>query len=232
MYWLNWFVGYFNDLTDFFYDLYIEVLGWVWPFWLVADRFWGIAKTCNNIAWAFSHFGSWVLDVADKITSFFTEFDLEQWFTEWKEKILDAWGWVSNAWNNIWNEIVDWWETIKPTVQGWIDIAVQGFEDLIEAWDTFWNVTWPEWTGKISELRSLWDNFWTIIFPTLVSFTWLGIWWDSRVGDIQGLIDSAFFLRDSLWAGWQDLRDSVTEFFADPLQWLYNKMDEFFERFW
>ena len=57
-------------------------------------------------------------------------------------------------------------------------------------------------------------------------------WWRDRLLDVQGLINSAFVTRDSLWSGWQDLRDKVTEFFSDPEEWLYKAADRIIERFW
>ncbi|GAH56544.1 unnamed protein product [marine sediment metagenome] len=33
--------------------------------------------------------------------------------------------------------------------------------------------------------------------------------------------------------GWvQEFRDTITEFFADPLQWFYDRLEEIFERYW
>ena len=53
-----------------------------------------------------------------------------------------------------------------------------------------------------------------------------------EIKDVDGLIHSMLMewlpFYDTLCEIWQDIRD----FFADPLGWVYNKLDEFFERFW
>ena len=87
---------------------------------------------------------------------------------------------------------------------------------------------WPEFTANFTNLKAAWDTFWTVTFPTLVSWAWLTTWWNSRLEDIQGLINSAFTIREGLWTGWQDWRDKVVEFFTDPLEWLLAKFTDWF----
>ena len=50
--------------------------------------------------------------------------------------------------------------------------------------------------------------------------------------DIQKLIRSAFKEYEDLWRGWAAIRDQVFDFFKDPEQWVYDRLDKFFERFW
>ncbi|KKL06247.1 hypothetical protein LCGC14_2597960, partial [marine sediment metagenome] len=145
------------------------------------------------------------------------------------EDVVDWWGrwptWVAQAIN-------DWWSGTGTAVQDWIAVAIAELEGAWEDWLYFWNITWPAWLAQFETLRASWDNFWTGLYPSLVSFTWLTTWWTSTMGEVQDLIDSAFTVRDSLWSGWQELRDQVVEFFTDPWAWLYNRFDDFIERFW
>ncbi|KKK66018.1 hypothetical protein LCGC14_2968300, partial [marine sediment metagenome] len=92
----------------------------------------------------------------------------------------------------------------------------------------FWNITWPAWLAQFETLRASWDNFWVTIYPGLVSFAWLTTWWNERLADVAGLIDSAFTIREGLWDGWQDVRGAVLEFFSDPLEWLWSKFTDWF----
>ncbi|GAI32766.1 unnamed protein product, partial [marine sediment metagenome] len=132
------------------------------------------------------------------------------YFRDWFEFAEDAWNWVRHAWDRVTNIVDDWWLATSSTVGSWIAAATEGFDDLVEAWDTFWRIT----------------------FPTLVSFDWLDIWWDDRLTDLQALINTAIQELAPFWEGWQEIRESVLEFFSDPYQWIYDRLDEWVERFW
>jgi len=195
------------------------------PLWDIYDWLWDVYKWFNKAAW-------WYEDVKDAIEDILSWSNIRSLIRSWLDGIEDLIDWFSNWWNIIKAKVEEWWEETLTFVKGLIAIAVQGLDDLIEAWDTFWRVTWPEWTGNLSELRSLWDTFWTTIFPTLVSFTWLETWWISQLGEIDTLIDSTlkrwFPDFNDLVKLWKELG----EFWKDPLQWAYDKLDEFFENFW
>lgn len=180
----------------------------------VAGYFWDASNWWEEVEWAISDILSWS--------------NIRSLIRSWLDGIEDALDWWDRWWVWVGQEIEDWWPTVWDTIWGWIDAATQGFNDLLAAWDTFWNVTWPQWTSYISELRSLWDTFWTTIFPNLVDFAWLGIWWDTRLLDIQGLIDTAIEDLLPFLEGWQEIKDSVLEFFADPLGWLESRFTDWF----
>ena len=201
---------YFYSISSWFYEIYLEVLGWVYPFWLGADLFYKLSEVFVNLAWNFENFFSTFEDIAQRVT------ELLSWGAIWSyilsyvpnlEAIRD---WFYNWWYNVNSVLTSWWSATQYTVRGWIDIATEGLATL-----------------KVS-----WSNFSTVTLPTLVSFNWLETWWNNRLGDIQGLISSAFMVRESFWSGWQDWRDKVTEFFTDPDDWLYKAFDRIIERFW
>jgi len=203
-------IDYLNDVSDFFYDIYIEILGWVWPFWQAADLFYGLCVLFNNLAWAFHDFADWLDWAHNEIRNILSWSDIRSEIRDWLDGIENLVEWFKN-WADWINQAIDsWWDSAKQTVKDLIAIATQGLDNLLIAW----------------------DNFWTVTFPTLVSFTWLSIWWDNKLIELNLFIESTLATWSPFWEGWQEVRDSVTEFFTDPLQWLYDKMDEWFERFW
>ena len=116
----------------------------------------------------------------------------------------------------------------RPDLRGWIDIAVQFPLDLIsqvEAGLVTIRTEWDSFTGQlpaIDAVISWWGN-WTGNVLTAVNS-----WWSARLLDVQGLINSAFVVREDLWTGWQDMRDQVVEFFTDPLGFLEGRLADWF----
>jgi len=225
---MNWIIEELNDASDFFYSIYREVNDWVWPFWLAAEFFYDLCRVFNWLAWDFLDFADWVNDVAYKITSFFTELDLDAWFQQWKTRILDSWDWVRYAWSNVTSIVGEWWSTTWTDVKGYIDIATQGLDTLKAAWDSFWRVTFPEWTGKLDSLRAAWDNFWTTTFPNLVSFQWLTEWWNTRLMEIDQLINDTVRTWFPFYDDLVELWNGIVEFFVDPLEWLLDRFTDWF----
>lgn len=198
-------------LGECFYEIHwytLNLIRWFWDFdeWL----FWAVLEIEEILNWSSirSLIRNWLPDLED----------LHDWWYNWTT-------WVGQ-------QIESWWNTTVTTVQGWITAATEGFAELRAAWDDFWQITWPSWTANFNTLKAAWDDFWVNIFPTLVSFTWLGTWWDTRVLEVQRLIEDTikvwFPFYESLARLWGD----IELFFTDPLEWLYVKMDEWFERFW
>ncbi|GAI36189.1 unnamed protein product, partial [marine sediment metagenome] len=78
----------------------------------------------------------------------------------------------------------------------------------------------------LEDVTSWFTNWWGNTLSNIIA-------WGALTGtQIGSLVDSAFTLRDDFWAGWQDWRDKVTEFFTDPEDWLYKAADRIIERFW
>jgi len=207
---MQYIIGFFVDIAWFFYDLYQETRGWIFPFHYIADVFYALFRAFIGITSYLEDFNDWLYYIEYKIGQFLTFFDLEAWFEDWGNKILDAWYWIRDWWDNVTDVIDDWWSDTRRTVRGWIDIAEDWLLGLIRQAET--------WIGN---LQSLWDNFITSILPTLANWT-----------GINELIDST--LRN--WFPWYDtlaaLWNDIAEFFTDPPKWVYKRLDEFFERFW
>lgn len=216
------------DISDWFLEAYYIVREWPWPFGFLGGPLLYISNLTWDLLTPIADFGVWVSDTINTLRNLLTFDNIWSYFKSWFEWAEWAWVWVDDAWTNVWQIADAWWGTVQETVKTWIDIAVQGFNELRVALFNFWATTWPDLIGRFDTLATAWDNFWTVTMPTLVNVAWIITWWNARLQDINDLIDTAFTLRDSLWEGWQELRSDVTEFFADPLEWLWGRFTNWF----
>jgi len=229
---MNDIISWLKDIEDYFYDAYLEVWDWVYPFWLLGYPLLYISRGFGWLAYYFGEFRLWLYWAQDEIEDILSWSNIRSLIRGWLDGIEYLVDWFSDWWDNVTDVVGDWWEAVQVTVKGWIKVAVQGLDDLIEAWDTFWNITWTAFLAQFDTLRDSWDNFWTVTFPTLVSFAWLQTWWNSRLAEVNDLIDSKLAAVLPFYDDLVSLWDSIKEFFADPLQWAYDQLDEWFERFW
>ena len=221
-----------NWVANFFYSQYLNCYTSVWPLTLLADNLYGISTWFYSVAWDFSAFFSWLLTRCEEVSQTLTWGNIYWYFKSYFDAALNAWSWVSNAWSNVWNIIDQWWSGAITEVQGLIAAATQGFDSLVAAWSNFWTYTWPQWTTKLSLLAADWGNFVTHKLPTLFDLSYAEVWWRSKLTDISGIITTSLKEYEPFWAGWQDWRDKVIEFFTDPEEWLYKALDRIIERFW
>lgn len=225
---MDWIIEELADARDFFYDAYQEVRDWIWPFDLLRYPLYGLYGVFMWLVKDFEDFREWLEWAADWIDEILSWSNIRSLIRSWLPYLEDAVDWFRGWAHYVIQEVTDWWAATSSTVLGWINIATEGFDDLVAAWDSFWHITWPELLGNVHTLSETWDNFWTVIFPDLVSFTWLGAWWDARLFDIQSLIESWTVTLSPFWEGWQDVRDKVLEFFNDPLEWLWVRFSDWF----
>lgn len=228
MWFLTQIVGELYDISDWFYDAYQEVRDWVWPFYLLKYPLYSLYTSFNFVAYSFGYFNDWLDWADDKLDDIMGWSTIRSYIRSWLPDLEDAIYWWDRWWVWVGNEIDDWWASQKNTVKGWIAIATQPLDDLLTEWYTFWNYTFPSWMSRLNTLRVAWDNFWTVTFPNLISFNWLGIWWDTKWQEIDTLINSKLLEWSPFLEGWQEWRDSVVEFFSDPLEWLLGKFTDWF----
>lgn len=225
---MNWIIEDLNSASDFFYSIYLEVLDWVWPFWLAADFFYSLCRVFNWLAWDFSRFAEWVNDVADQVENILSWSTIWSYILSYVPNLVTIRDWFYSWWNNVTSVVTSWWSSTQWTVQGWITTATQGLSTLTVAWDNFWTVTWPDWMNRFAILKAAWDDFWTVTFPNLVSFNWLGIWWNDRLQDIDRLMSDKlttwFPFYDDLSQLWREIAD----FFTNPLEFLWAKFTDWF----
>jgi len=207
---MDWIIEELWDIAEWFYDAYHIVKDWWSPFNLLATPLYAIYGRFKWLAEDFYDFREWLEWVLDLLGEILSWTYIKSLIRSWLYGIEAVIDWFLSWTYWVRQEIADWWSGILPYILDYIDSVVEGWEDFVTTWDTFWRT----------------------IYPTLVSFDWLGVWWNSRLLDVQDLIHTAILDIEGSLAGWQEVRDSVFEFFADPFQWVYNKLDEFFERFW
>ena len=209
-----WIILDIRRIVQYLYQAFADMALWCWahdpPFGSIGSFFAEIYDHLTDLHYGLYLFAEEYESLWDAIVSILTESDIFTLLQQWLNYAEIAFTWVTNAPANILASVTEWWQSILPYILTYIDNAVEGFTELKAAWDTFW----------ISTL------------PNLVSFDWLGIWWNDKLLDVQSLIDTAILNLNVLLEGWQEVREAVLEFFNDPYGWIYDRLDEFFERFW
>jgi len=207
---IDWLIHVCMTISNHFYYVYLDISGWWTPFNLIAPVFLWVSDSFIDFAHYLGQFSAWVWWAQDWISKILTWDYILSLIMPYIQWGINAWNWVVNAWNNIWNEITIWWATIQTIVTGWIDVAKQWAKDLID-----------QVSIGLNYLSSAWTEFTTTVLPKLASWTGVG-----------ELITS--YLEN--WFPWYntlvEIKDELFEFFADPIDYVYNKMDEFFERWW
>jgi len=225
---MNYIVQRLNDASDWFYDLYREVLSWVYPFWLAAGPLYQLCSIFNRLAWNFYDFGQWVDAAADKLEDVLSWSYIRSLIRSWLPSLEDVIDWWHSWTYWVRQRIDEWWYYTKNIVQGMIDWAAQGLRDLIDdaqTWLARLQSSINDLIGMlpgISELTAWFSHWWGNILSHLTS------WWSNRVLEVQGLINSAFTAREPFWANWQDVKDKVIEFFSSPLDWLMDHFTDWF----
>jgi phage-related protein len=157
----------------------------------------------------------WINDIADWVQQFWAwaeEFRQEviDFFTQIPEWINQVWQFIQNVWDSIAGIIDNWWSGMVDTVQGWVDVAKDFVLGLID-----------DLKGIVTRVDVALSNFFTVTLPTLASkFDVTEI--------IKGFLDP---FRD-VFNFIEMVKGELIKFFNDPWAWLYDKFDEFFERFW
>jgi len=216
------------EVTGFFYSLYLEAVDWWSPFNLIAPFFLSLADAFAHLVTYFGKFNDWVDDVADKVKDILSSLDIKKLLKEWLDWAKDAWDWVKDATTNVQGIITAYWDTVSATVQASITTLTAALAALQVAWDTFWTIAFPVWTTHLDNILVKWGVFVVDTLPNLVNTTGLATWWTTRLTDIGGLISTAFTEAAPLWAGWQDFKDRVAEFFTDPVEFIYERFTDWF----
>ena len=217
---MNWIIEELNGVSDLFYSIYLEVHDWPWPFWLASSFFYSLCTVFNWLAWDFSSFAEWVYDVAARVAAILDWDTIWGYLTSWLPNLQDVSDWFYDWWGNVGDVVSDWWDSVKYTVKGWIDIATQGLDTLIAAWDDFWSVTFPQWTNTLEGLASDISNFFTVTLPTLFDIGYVEQWWVGKFGEVTSSIETAFKEHEPFWAGWQEIYKQFASFFENPFDWI------------
>jgi len=225
---INWILDGFWAISDWFYDAYQVADDWGWPWSLISAVFFHLYDAFRDMAINFAYFGFWIMDISDKIRTIITFDNVYAYLKSYLDAGMAAWEWVESSWLNVWDIIDRWWEVngiafldMLEAVRDWTTEQLgylEGALNELEARLDNLNLEFPDITGLLSWFTDWWGNI-------LLN---LDTWWQDRLEDIQGLIDSAFIVRESYWQGWQELSGPVVEFFADPLEWLWARFTDWF----
>lgn len=228
MWFLDQIVSWLHSARDYFYDAYETVSSWVWPFYLLSYPLYSLYRVFFNLAIYFGEFNSWVDYVAGRVANILTFSNIYSYFKTYFDAAINAWNWVANAFWNVWSVVDSWWTTTQYTVLAWIDEA--------RNWAT---TLFNQASLLLASLQAAWDNFKGMI-PTIddVIYWWnnwtgnvlltVNTWWTGALLEVSALINSAFIERESWWAGWSNFRDQVALFFADPLEFLWDRAADWF----
>ncbi len=228
MWFLDNIVEWLDSVAGFFYDAYQEVRGWVWPFYYLQYPLYALYEAFWYITYYFGQFNEWLDWAAGRLAAIFSLEQITAYFRTWIDAAINAWNWVVNAFQNVWNIVDDWWSSAKYAVLAWIDDAKLWFQALLDeanAWLARLQSYWDSIAGKIptwDEVVTWWKSWPGQVWSVITS------WWGGALLDVMGLIGTAFTERDSWWAGWEDFRDKVAEFFTDPLEFLLNRFFDWF----
>lgn len=181
---------------------------------MVAGYLWDASKRWEEVEAAIADILSWS--------------NIKGLIRDWLPDIDGLVAWWAHWWDSVRGVINSWWGPIWDSVTEWVEARIAGLTGIGEEWLHFWQNLWPALTDAFDKLKAAWDNFRDVTLPNLVSLPWLIEWFEGKVLEFQGLIDSAFKLREGLWEGWQDSRDNVIEFFSDPLEWLWGRFTDWF----
>jgi len=194
------------DISDWFYQAYLTVQGWVWPFYLLGTPLYYLYYLSRRLLTPIAHFGDWVVDIVNKVSQILGPEGIISLLRTWLTYAENAWSWVSNAWASVTGIVGDWWAATTLTVQGWIDIAKQTLQGLIN-----------NLTNLVGVLQTAWDNFRTLTLPNLISSL-----------DAAKLIDSTlkrwFPDYDDLVKLWANTK----LFISSPLDWLWERFTDWF----
>lgn len=199
--------SYLNAIGDWFWQAYVEVYGWAYPFNRLATPLYYVASNFWSFALRWIEFSNWIVTAVNSIAAKVDWTGLYSWFNQYLSMIVGAWNWVYQAVSNVTSIVNTWWSSTITTVQGWITAATQGLAGMLSAW----------------------SNFVMTTLPSLVSFSGLNTWWTGQLVQVSSIIDSAFTLRSNLWEGWQEVKNDIIGFIATPFDWL---LDRFTDWFW
>lgn len=193
---VDWWAVFSNEAAS--WEAYAS--GWTWPLNVLYPFFVLLSNVVDGIFSALFDFRLWLYALVadlDVVFSWQAVIDVIQSVLDSLSGLL---AWFSDWWYQV-QTVIDWyWSIVSEQVQTWIATATEGLLALLVAWDDFFTNTLP----------TLFD------LPALIN------WWGDRLVDIADIIDSAFVDRADLWSGWTDFRQSVSDFFEDPLEWLWS----------
>ncbi len=204
--WLDDLVGYWASFSNFLARQAANSHDWLPLFKFLTHIMDGLSSGVDLIFSGFFDFSRAFRQLENQIR------DLLSWETilagfDWiRERINSVWSWFSSWWDHVLSVITYWWTGTADQVWSWISTAADGLAGILTAW----------------------EEFRTSVLPTLFDLGTLEDWYRAKLLDIGDLIRSAFTEREMLWKDWDEMRHNVTDFFDDPLEWLWTRFTDWF----
>uniref|UniRef100_A0A6M3JZB2 Uncharacterized protein n=1 Tax=viral metagenome TaxID=1070528 RepID=A0A6M3JZB2_9ZZZZ len=219
-------------LVKYLYQAFGDAALWCWnstlPLDWLGDFFLEVYNHLTDLHYSLYLFARDYEDLWDAIVNILTESDIFRILRDWLNYAENAWNWIKNFIQYPGEALGDWWQGALDTVKDLIAVAVEGLIELKVAWDSFWTITFPNWTTELLRIGLELSDFFTITLPGLLTFDWLGIWFDNRLEDIQSLINSTIQVWFPFYNDLVELWNDILEFFTDPLTWLEKKFTDWF----
>lgn len=232
MWWFSQIISYLAVARDRFYNAYITTSNWVWPFNLLSTPLYYLYFAFHQLVSYFSYFSGWVTDAASKLIQILNWSTIWSFIVSYVPNLTSLNTWFYDWWGSVTGVVTSWWSSTQFTVQGWIDILGQFLQTQINSLSASLTNLQADITELLAQLPNIdillaWLSDWWANILTEIE-----VWWNGKLLGVQELINSNlrdwFPFYDDLVELWSDIK----LFFTDPLQWLYNELDEFFERFW
>jgi hypothetical protein len=201
-----------------------------WPLvgnWL-GDTFNNLSTFTSRVAGELWDASNWYEEISGKVGDYLSWDTIWSYILSYVPNLEALSGWFYSWWGNVSAVIANWWASMQTAVQGWISAAVQPFNSMLTAWSNFWNSLWPQLLSSFYSLQSSWNNFWLVTFPNLVNFSWLTTWWNSKLLEVNSLIDSTIKSHFPFYDDLIKLWGSIVEFFTSPLQYLWERFTDWF----
>ena len=232
MQFLNSIVNWLESASDTFYDAYLTVSSWIYPFGLLATPLYSLHQASHYSAYYFNQFSNWLSDASQKLSRILEWTIIRSYILSWLPSLEAISNWFSIRWDWLRQELEAWWLSVKPMVQGWITIAIQGLSVLKVEWANFLATTWKQLEQAFDKLSASWHNFWTVVFPNLVNFQWLDIWWQGKLRELNSLIESKLKIWFPFYDDLAEVLNEIKQFFANPIDWIGNKFMDWLEERW
>ena len=218
----------FSSVSSYLLGIYQQAASWIWPFSAVAPLFYYLSSLFATLAGLFGTFIELVNNLISRAAQILNWNMIWELIQSYVPNITQIRDWFYFWWSYVSSVITSWWSATMVDVQGWISAATQPFSSMLAAWSSFWNSLWPQLVGGFNGLQSAWSNFWSYTLPNLVSYTWLGTWWISRLLDVKGLIDSSLKSYFPNYDELMQLWNSIAEFAVNPLGYLWQRFTDWF----
>ena len=191
-------------------DIFFSQIGAWFYNSLGSDNIGNVIPDPDSLYWKWLAFGAWVSGKIEAIKDSLSWDSILALILTWFPFLSTMVSFFASLPDLIMATVSSWWLATSVTVGAAIEASI-----------AFTVNVWNALAASIAAVGQQVNDFFTLMVPTLVT----GL-------QVDDLIRSWAVSLEPFWAGWSDVKDDVVTFFTDPLQWFYDRVDEFFDRFW